>query len=139
MTLTLTLTHKLPLTLSLALARTLPQILAAGAVDEALAFAEAWARRADPSLVRYFISATLAVVAPPYSSPFASLLLRHAFYASCSYRAATVAITMQPTLALPLRSCSSREPSYAPGAATNLTKQASGGVELKDPSAQHAT
>ena len=50
--------------------------MAAGAVDEALAFAETWARAADPSLVRYFLFATLAVVSPPYSSPFASLLLR---------------------------------------------------------------
>ena len=50
--------------------------MAAGAVDEALAFAETWARAADPSLVRYWLFATLAVVSPPYSSPFASLLLR---------------------------------------------------------------
>jgi len=52
------------------------QIMAAGAVDEALAFAGKWARAADPSLVRYWLFATLAIVSPPYSSPFASLLLR---------------------------------------------------------------
>lgn len=35
-----------------------------------------WARAADPSLVRYFVFGVLAAVAPPYSSYFASSLLR---------------------------------------------------------------
>ena len=53
------------------------QLLAAGAVEDVLGFVEQrWARAADPSLVRYFVFAVLAAVAPAYSSYFASSMLR---------------------------------------------------------------
>ena len=53
------------------------QILLAGRVTEVLAFAERrWAGGADPSLVRYFVFGVLAAAGPPYSSAFASSLLR---------------------------------------------------------------
>lgn len=53
------------------------QVLAGGAVEEVLGFVEGrWVRAADPSLVRYFVFGVLGAVAPPYSSYFASSLLR---------------------------------------------------------------
>lgn len=39
---------------------------------------EAWAAGADPSLVRHWVFAVLAAVAPPYSAAFASSLIRRA-------------------------------------------------------------
>jgi hypothetical protein len=39
---------------------------------------EAWAASADPSLVRHWVFAVLAAVAPPYSAAFASSLIRRA-------------------------------------------------------------
>ncbi len=40
------------------------------------AAAEQWAITADPSLVRHFIFCVLAAVSPPFSSQFASPLIR---------------------------------------------------------------
>ena len=49
-------------------------------MEEVLSFVEAqWARAADPSLLRYFVFGVLAAVSPPYSSYFASSLLRFAY------------------------------------------------------------
>ena len=50
--------------------------LAGGAVDRMLTAAEAWACSADPSLVRDFVFAALAAVAPPYSPRFAAAMIR---------------------------------------------------------------
>ncbi|KAK9909351.1 hypothetical protein WJX75_000889 [Coccomyxa subellipsoidea] len=51
-------------------------VLATGEVMRVLSRAEQWAKTADPSLVRHFIFCVLAAVSPPYSSQFASPLIR---------------------------------------------------------------
>ena len=41
---------------------------------------EAWAAGADPSFVRHFVFAILAIAAPPFSATFASSLIRCAIW-----------------------------------------------------------
>lgn len=50
-------------------------LLQHGHVARVTAAAEAWARFADPSLVRYFVFKVLSVCGPPYSPPFASAVV----------------------------------------------------------------
>lgn len=55
----------------------LAQILAAGAVWEALKYAQEWARTApDTSLVRHFVAKVLDLCEPPFSDSFCSALVR---------------------------------------------------------------
>ncbi|BDA42837.1 Negative elongation factor D [Coccomyxa sp. Obi] len=51
-------------------------VMAGGEVMRMLSAAEQWAKTADPSLVRHFIFCVLAAASPPFSSQFASPLIR---------------------------------------------------------------
>ena len=53
-----------------------------GQVMRVMKFAERWAASADPSLVRHFIFTLLEACIPPFSSDFASSLIRSILYLS---------------------------------------------------------
>jgi TH1 protein len=74
-------------------------LLRLGEVERVLRFVEAWARAADPSLVRFFVFRVLDAVQPPYSSYFAAAVLRCGGGAGPRVFRAADAPNLQPAVA----------------------------------------